>query len=197
MKALRVTLGITGGIGSGKSYFSSSLRLRGLPVYDSDSEAKKLMLEDENIVSSLKELLGEQVYISGNLNKQLLASYVFSSPENALKVNSIVHPRVKKAFLEWADECFSMGHNIVAIESAILFEAGFNDIVDKVVMIHAPLDIRISRVMARDNTSKDKVMERIKLQMPDDQKMLKSDFVIENDGLVPLDDQIDKLISEL
>ena len=197
MKALRVTLGITGGIGSGKSYFSSSLRLRGIPVYDSDSEAKKLMLEDENIVSSLKELLGEQVYISGNLNKQLLASYVFSSPENALKVNSIVHPRVKKAFLEWADECFSMGHNIVAIESAILFEAGFNDIVDKVVMIHAPLDIRISRVMARDNTSKDKVMERIKLQMPDDQKMLKSDFVIENDGLVPLDDQIDKLISEL
>lgn len=197
MKALRVTLGITGGIGSGKSYFSSSLRLRGLPVYDSDSEAKKLMLEDENIVSSLKELLGDQVYISGNLNKQLLASYVFSSPENALKVNSIVHPRVKKAFLEWADECFSMGHNIVAIESAILFEAGFNDIVDKVVMIHAPLDIRISRVMARDNTSKDKVMERIKLQMPDDQKMLKSDFVIENDGLVPLDDQIDKLISEL
>ena len=197
MKALRVTLGIRGGIGSGKSYFSSSLRLRGLPVYDSDSEAKKLMLEDENIVSSLKELLGDQVYISGNLNKQLLASYVFSSPENALKVNSIVHPRVKKAFLEWADECFSMGHNIVAIESAILFEAGFNDIVDKVVMIHAPLDIRISRVMARDNTSKDKVMERIKLQMPDDQKMLKSDFVIENDGLVPLDDQIDKLISEL
>lgn len=197
MKALHVTLGITGGIGSGKSYFSSSLRLRGIPVYDSDSEAKKLMLEDENIVSSLKELLGEQVYISGNLNKQLLASYVFSSPENALKVNSIVHPRVKKAFLEWADECFSMGHNIVAIESAILFEAGFNDIVDKVVMIHAPLDIRISRVMSRDNTSKDKVMERIKLQMPDDQKMLKSDFVIENDGLVPLDDQIDKLISEL
>lgn len=197
MKALRVTLGITGGIGSGKSYFSSSLRLRGIPVYDSDSEAKKLMLEDENIVSSLKELLGDQVYISGNLNKQLLASYVFCSPENALKVNSIVHPRVKKAFLEWADECFSMGHNIVAIESAILFEAGFNDIVDKVVMIHAPLDIRISRVMARDNTSKDKVMERIKLQMPDDQKMLKSDFVIENDGLVPLDDQIDKLISEL
>lgn len=197
MKALHVTLGITGGIGSGKSYFSSSLRLRGIPVYDSDSEAKKLMLEDENIVSSLKELLGEQVYISGNLNKQLLASYVFSSPENALKVNSIVHPRVKKAFLEWADECFSMGHNIVAIESAILFEAGFNDIVDKVVMIHAPLDIRISRVMARDNTSKDKVMERIKLQMPDDQKMLKSDFIIENDGLVPLDDQIDKLISEL
>lgn len=197
MKALHVTLGITGGIGSGKSYFSSSLRLRGIPVYDSDSEAKKLMLEDENIVSSLKELLGDQVYISGNLNKQLLASYVFSSPENALKVNSIVHPRVKKAFLEWADECFLMGHNIVAIESAILFEAGFNDIVDKVVMIHAPLDIRISRVMARDNTSKDKVMERIKLQMPDDQKMLKSDFIIENDGLVPLDDQIDKLISEL
>lgn len=197
MRTLRVKLGVTGGIGSGKSYVSSSLRLRGIPVFDSDSEAKKLMLEDRAIVSSLKDLLGNDVYIAGNLNKPLLASYIFSSPENALKVNSIVHPRVKQAFLRWADECFMRGCNVVAIESAILFEAGFDDIVDSVVMINAPLEIRISRVMLRDNVTRDKVMERINSQMPDEEKMLKSDFIIMNDGIMSLDVQIDKLISSL
>lgn len=197
MRRLRVKLGVTGGIGSGKSYVSSSLRLRGIPVFDSDSEAKKLMLEDRVIVSSLKDLLGNDVYIAGNLNKPLLASYIFSSPENALKVNSIVHPRVKQTFLKWADECFMRGCNVVAIESAILFEAGFDDIVDRVVMINAPLEIRISRVMLRDNVTRDKVMERINSQMPDEEKMLKSDFIIMNDGIMPLDVQIDKLISSL
>lgn len=197
MRTLRVKLGVTGGIGSGKSYVSSSLRLRGIPVFDSDSEAKKLMLEDRVIVSSLKNLLGNDVYIAGNLNKPLLASYIFSSPENALKVNSIVHPRVKQTFLRWADECFMRGCNVVAIESAILFEAGFDDIVDSVVMINAPLEIRISRVMLRDNVTRDKVMERINSQMPDEEKMLKSDFIIVNDGIVSLDVQIDKLISSL
>lgn len=197
MRTLHVKLGVTGGIGSGKSYVSSSLRLRGIPVFDSDSEAKKLMLEDRVIVSSLKNLLGNDVYIAGNLNKPLLASYIFSSPENALKVNSIVHPRVKQTFLKWADECFMRGCNVVAIESAILFEAGFDDIVDGVVMINAPLEIRISRVMLRDNVTRDKVMERINLQMPDEEKMLKSDFIIVNDGIMSLDVQIDKLISSL
>lgn len=197
MRTLHVKLGVTGGIGSGKSYVSSSLRLRGIPVFDSDSEAKKLMLEDRAIVSSLKNLLGNDVYIAGNLNKPLLASYIFSSPENALKVNSIVHPRVKQAFLRWADECFMRGCNVVAIESAILFEAGFDDIVDRVVMINAPLEIRISRVMLRDNVTRDKVMERINSQMPDEEKMLKSDFIIMNDGIMSLDVQIDKLISSL
>lgn len=197
MRTLRIKLGVTGGIGSGKSYVSSSLRLRGIPVFDSDSEAKKLMLEDKIIVSSLKGLLGDDVYIAGNLNRQLLASYIFSSPDNALKVNSIVHPRVKQTFLKWADECFMRGCNVVAIESAILFEAGFDDIVDRVVMINAPLEIRISRVMLRDNVTRDKVMERINLQMPDEEKMLKSDFIIMNDGIMSLDVQIDKLISSL
>lgn len=192
-----IKIGITGGIGSGKSFFSSSLQERGIPVFDSDSQAKQLMLTDHTIVSSLKALLGDTVYIGGSLNKPLLASFIFSSPANAAKVNSIVHPRVKKAFIQWADECFSSGHSIVAIESAILFESGFNDLVDHVVMISAPLDVRISRVMERDKTTSDKVMERIKSQMSDDEKMLKSDFVIINDGVMSIDTQIEKLISRL
>ena len=110
-----IRLGITGGIGSGKSFFSSSLKERGVPVFDSDSEAKKLMVADPVIVSSLKSLLGDEVYIDGKLNKQLLAGYIFSSPDNAHKVNAIVHPCVKQAFLSWADEHFKKGSRVVAI----------------------------------------------------------------------------------
>lgn len=192
-----IRLGITGGIGSGKSFFSSSLRECGVPVFDSDSEAKKLMVADPVIVSSLKSLLGDEVYIDGKLNKQLLAGYIFSSPDNAHKVNAIVHPCVKQAFLSWADEHFKKGSRVVAIESAILFESGFDDIVDKIVIVHAPLEVRISRVMKRDNVTRDKVIERINSQMSDDEKISKSDFVVENDGLVSLNEQIDRLFSVL
>ena len=192
-----VKIGITGGIGSGKSFLSSMLKERGIPVFDSDTEAKKLMLTDVFIISSLKSLLGEDVYTGGKLNKPLLASYIFSSADNAAKINSIVHPRVKKAFLSWADERFSGGDRVVAIESAILFESGFSDVVDKIVTVVAPIDVRVSRVMSRDSTTRDKVMERINSQMGDDEKISKSDFIIENDGRKPLNEQIDVMLSVL
>ena len=195
MNCSLIKLGITGGIGSGKSFFSNLLRAKGVPVFDSDSEAKKLMVSDESIIFALKALLGDEVYVDGKINKPMLASYIFSSSDNAEKINSIVHPCVNKAFLAWADECFRSGHSIVAIESAILFESGFNDIVDKVVMVHAPFEVRVSRVMERDNTSKEKVMERIKSQMDDERKLSLSDFVIENDGVRSLEEQTDMLFS--
>lgn len=192
-----IKIGVTGGIGSGKSFLSSMLKERGIPVFDSDTEAKKLMLTDVFIISSLKSLLGEDVYTGGKLNKPLLASYIFSSADNAAKINSIVHPRVKKAFLSWADERFSGGDRVVAIESAILFESGFSDVVDKIVTVVAPIDVRVSRVMSRDSTTRDKVMERINSQMGDDEKISKSDFIIENDGRNPLNEQIDVMLSVL
>ncbi|MBM6882733.1 dephospho-CoA kinase [Bacteroides caecigallinarum] len=192
-----IKIGVTGGIGSGKSFLSSMLKERGIPVFDSDTEAKKLMLTDVFIISSLKSLLGEDVYTGGKLNKPLLASYIFSSADNAAKINSIVHPRVKKAFLSWADERFSGGDRVVAIESAILFESGFSDVVDKIVTVVAPIDVRVSRVMSRDSTTRDKVMERINSQMGDDEKISKSDFIIENDGRKPLNEQIDVMLSVL
>ena len=192
-----IKIGITGGIGSGKSFFSSRLKEYGIPVFDSDSEAKKLMLVSPFIVSSLKSLLGDNVYIDGKLNKSLIADYIFSSPTNAHKINSIVHPCVKKEFLSWVNEHFNSGDRIVAIESAILLESGFNDIVDKVVTVHAPLELRISRVMKRDHTSREKVLERINSQMSDDERNQRADFVIENDGLTPLDEQIERLFSIL
>lgn len=192
-----IKIGITGGIGSGKSFFSSRLKEYGIPVFDSDSEAKKLMLVSPFIVSSLKSLLGDNVYIDGKLNKSLIADYIFSSPTNAHKINSIVHPCVKKEFLSWVNEHFNSGNRIVAIESAILLESGFDDIVDKVVTVHAPLELRISRVMKRDHTSREKVLERINSQMSDDERNQRADFVIENDGLTPLDEQIERLFSIL
>ena len=192
-----IKIGITGGIVSGKSFFSSRLKEYGIPVFDSDSEAKKLMLVSPFIVSSLKSLLGDNVYIDGKLNKSLIADYIFSSPTNAHKINSIVHPCVKKEFLSWVNEHFNSGNRIVAIESAILLESGFDDIVDKVVTVHAPLELRISRVMKRDHTSREKVLERINSQMSDDERNQRADFVIENDGLTPLDEQIERLFSIL
>lgn len=192
-----IKIGITGGIGSGKSFFSSRLKEYGIPVFDSDSEAKKLMLVSPFIVFSLKSLLGDNVYIDGKLNKSLIADYIFSSPTNAHKINSIVHPCVKKEFLSWVNEHFNSGDRIVAIESAILLESGFDDIVDKVVTVHAPLELRISRVMKRDHTSREKVLERINSQMSDDERNQRADFVIENDGFTPLDEQIERLFSIL
>lgn len=192
-----IKIGITGGIGSGKSFFSSRLKEYGIPVFDSDSEAKKLMLVSPFIVSSLKSLLGDNVYIDGKLNKSLIADYIFSSPTNAHKINSIVHPCVKKEFLSWVNEHFNSGDRIVAIESAILLESGFDDIVDKVVTVHAPLELRIYRVMKRDHTSREKVLERINSQMSDDERNQRADFVIENDGFTPLDEQIERLFSIL
>lgn len=197
MKSNIIKIGITGGIGSGKSYISELMRKKGIPVFDSDSEAKSLMIRDHKIISSLKALLGEDAYINGEINKPLMISYIFSSPENTEKINSIVHPRVKEEFISWSEEKNNEGYNIVAIESAILFESGFDSIVDKIVTVHAPLETRISRVIKRDNTTREKVLDRIKSQIDESLKLKKSDFIIENDGEKSSEAQIDAIISLL
>lgn len=190
-------IGLTGGIGSGKSYVSGFLRKHNIPVFDSDTEAKMLMESNSYIISSLKKLLGEEAYKNGKINKQLMISFLFASPENAEKINAIVHPCVKEEFISWSENKHAEGHGIVAIESAILFESGFDSIVDKVATVHAPLETRIERIIRRDNTSREKVLERIKSQMDEDLKLKKSDFIIENDGQKSLETQIDAIISLL
>lgn len=197
MKSNIIKIGITGGIGSGKSYISELMRKKGIPVFDFDSEAKSLMIRDHKIISSLKALLGEDAYINGEINKPLMISYIFSSPENTEKINSIVHPRVKEEFISWSEEKNNEGYNIVAIESAILFESGFDSIVDKIVTVHAPLETRISRVIKRDNTTREKILDRIKSQIDESLKLEKSDFIIENDGEKSPEAQIDAIISLL
>ncbi|MBD8040418.1 dephospho-CoA kinase [Phocaeicola sp. Sa1CVN1] len=188
-----VKIGITGGIGSGKSYVSRLLTEHyGIPVYNTDSEAKRLMLSDEGIRRRLTALLGKEVYKSdGTLNKPLLANYLFADSCHAGQINAIVHPQVKADFLKWADR--QTGCEIVALESAILFESGFDNIVDKVVMVYAPVELRIRRVMLRDGTTEEKIRQRIVAQMDDKAKQDRSDFIIFNDGSRPLNLQLDDL----
>lgn len=190
-----VRLGVTGGIGSGKSYVLRLLAERGIPVYDSDSEAKRLMLVDAGIREGLTGLLGNDVYLpDGELNKPLISAYLFASVQNAERINAIVHPRVKAGFNRWASE---QKAPIVALESAILFESGFEDVVDFVVTVYAPIEVRMHRVQERDGATEAQVRKRMAAQMDDEEKCKRSDFVILNDGNKPLDIQIDDLLQIL
>lgn len=194
MSEALLKIGITGGIGSGKSYVSRLLKERGIPVYDTDSEAKRLMSESADIRRGLIDLLGADVYCpDGSLDKSVVASFLFASRQNADRINAIVHPVVKSDFLSWV----SRHQGIVAMECAILFESGFSDVVDFVVAVTAPLDLRVSRTMLRDNTSKASVLSRINAQMDDEERVNKSDFVIENDGFQSIPEQLDELLSVL
>ena len=192
-----IVLGITGGIGSGKSYVSRLLAQRGVPVFDCDSQAKRLTQEDSVIRRDLIALLGSHVYTEAGLNKPLLASYLFASEENASRINAIIHPRVRVVFREWVSSYLAKGSDVIAIESAILYESGFDAEVDKVLVVHAPLALRCERVVERDHTTVEQVQQRIASQLSDEVKCQRSDYIIENDGVMSLEDQIDKLFSYL
>ncbi len=191
-----VRIGITGGIGSGKSYVSRLLQERGVPVYDTDGEAKRLMHTDVDIRRGLTGLLGREAYLAdGTLNKPLVADYLFAGPQHAERVNAIVHPRVKADFLRWAAE--RAGHAFVALESAILFESGFEDIVDVVVTVYAPREVRMRRAVERDGTTEEKIRRRMAAQLDDETKCRLSDYVIRNDGIELLPPQLDDLLKTL
>ncbi len=187
-------IAITGGIGSGKSYVAHLLQERGIPIYDTDSEAKRLTASCESIRQALRALVGDDVYSGDALNKPVLAAYLFASAENAARVNAIIHPRVKEDFARWADGQTS---EVVGLESAILYEAGFQDTVDAVVMVYAPEALRIRRAMQRDGATEAQVKARIAAQMSDEEKARRAHFVMVNDGIEPLLPQLDKLIEGL
>ena len=189
------SIAITGGIGSGKSYVSALLQAAGIPVYNTDNEAKRLMLSDEGIRQDLISLLGEGVYTDGALNKPMLASYLFAGPENASRINAIVHPRVKADFRRWMEE--QEGQEIVGLECAILFEAGFADTVDAVVTVYAPESLRVERAMKRDGATEAQIRARIAAQMDDEEKCRLSDYIIYNDGSISLENQLSALVAQL
>lgn len=192
---MAIKIGITGGIGSGKSVVSRLLELMGIPVYISDVESKRLTATDPFIRRELCALFGQELYRDGELNKPLLASYLFGRPDNGQKINGIIHPRVKDHFRDWV-----FGHSdcpIVAMESAILIESGFSGEVDFIVMVYAPLEVRIERAIRRDCSSKELIMKRIESQMSDEEKREQADFVILNDGITPLIPQVSSLVETI
>ena len=190
-----ICVAITGGIGSGKSYISAMLEERGIPVYNADTESKRLTLSNAEIRNKLIALLGEEIYANGELNKPMLASYLFASTENAVRINGIIHPVVKEDF-----KCWLANHvekEITALESAILYEAGFEDSVDAVLVVFAPRELRLERAMKRDKATREQIEARMDAQMDEEEKCRRADFVVYNDGTLPLDEQLTSFINQL
>ena len=174
------TVGITGGIGSGKSYVARLLADNyRVPVYDSDSHARRLMLEPE-LRRQIETLVGPEAYAAdGSLNRAAVAAYLFADAAHAAAIDAVVHPAVKTDFCRWAAEQESA---VVLLESAILVEAGFLDVVDSLIVVDAPLELRIERAMQRDHSTSQQVLARISRQLPDDERLAHADIVVNNDG---------------
>lgn len=190
-----IKIGITGGIGSGKSVVATLLRLYGIPVYIADEESKRLTNSSPVIRRALVDLVGEAVYdADGKLDKPRLANFIFGQPEHLACVNAIIHPEVNRDFLDWSER---QEKAFCAIESAILFESGFDRIVDVKLMVLAPLEIRLERAIARDHASREALERRIKSQMADEEKASRSDYVIHNDDRQALIPQVENFIGWL
>lgn len=191
------TLAITGGIGSGKSIVSQILRLKEIPVYDTDSEAKRLMNEDERIKSKLIVAFGQKIYpeqLEGKLDRTALAGIIFNNQDAIRLVNGIVHPEVKRDFISWRKKRQKDGYPGVAIESAILFSAKFEDVATHIVAVTASETTRIERVSLRDHASQEAILARIRSQMSQEEIVEKSDFVISNDYDDLIIPQVDKML---
>ncbi len=189
-----IKIGITGGIGSGKSYICKRLQDRGIPVYSCDDEAKRLMTESKIIKKAITQLIGDSAYTDGRLNKPSIASFLFSDTHNAEKINAIVHPVVKQDFEAWANRQHT---DIVAQECAILFESHFEDTVDYTIEVYAPMPTRLQRAMKRDSATAEQIQARMRQQMDEEAKRDKADFCIVNDGLNNIDEEISKVMSRI
>ncbi len=185
-----IKVAICGGIGSGKSTICQMFAERGASIYDSDSRAKALMNESAELREALCTEFGAECYEGGQLNRSYLAAKVFGSDEQLAKLNSIVHPAVKDDFLRWAEE---QEGDYCILETAILFESGFDALVDQKVAILAPQPLRVMRAMERDGATKEQIEARIKAQMGDDELMARCDFAIVN---IHLED-VEKDVAEL
>lgn len=183
-------IAICGGIGSGKSTVCGMFAERGVAIYDSDSRAKALMNESAELRAALIAEFGEGCYKGGELNRLYLAEKVFGSEEQLAKLNSIVHPAVKADFLAWAEE---QEGDFCILETAILFESGFDAVVDCSVAVLAPMPLRIERAMQRDGATREQIEARIKAQMSDDELMRRANFAIVN---IHLED-VEKDVAEL
>jgi len=173
-------IGVTGNIGSGKSQVCRIFQILGIPVYDADSKAKELMVNDKGLTSSIKALIGEQAYLSdGSLNRGLISERVFNDKMLLDKLNALVHPAVGIDFISWAA---SHPASYVIKEAALLFESGSYKELDGVIMVTAPEKLRIRRVMSRDGMTEEQVVSRIRNQMGESEKTAMSDYLVSNDG---------------
>ena len=188
-------LAITGTIGSGKSVVARMMEVMGIPVYDCDSRAKILMTTDVSIIKELKRMFGEECYdADGVLDRKYLASCIFVDEANVKRVNSLVHPVVKCDFLRWAT---LQGAPVVAVETALLYESGMIDAVDKVLAVWTDEETAIKRTMARSGMSRSQVLGRLRKQMATDDLLLLSNYSIYNGGDNPVLPEVVALLEDL
>ena len=187
-------LGLTGGIGVGKTYVSKVFQQMGIPVFNADVEAKNCMAEDKELMQNVKTSFGENIYDNGMLQKTKLAKIVFNNSERLAELNALVHPVVKQKFDDW---CTQQTAELVIKEAAILFESDAHLGLDAVVCVSAAEKVRIARVQKRDGSSVAEIKSRMDKQMPQSKKEEMADFVIVNDGEQLLLPQLIKMLKEM
>ena len=184
-------IGITGGIGSGKTTVCAIFSTLGIPIYNSDERAKKIMVENQSVVNKLKAQFGSTIYFEdGSINRVLLSQIVFNDKEQLTKLNEIVHPAVFEDMIKWYAE--NQNYKYVLQEAAIMYESGSYKMLDKTILVYADQEIRIERVMKRDKVDRIAVLARMDKQMPESEKLKLADFLIYNNG-ESLIDQVMKL----
>lgn len=190
-----VILGVTGGIGSGKTVVCDLLRIHGIPVYDADKEAKDLNDRSPVIKEKLTELFGNDLYEGEKLNRSKLAEHIFNNKEKLLIVNKLIHTELAKHFIEWTQ--LNNNHPIVAIDAAVLFEANFQKHVTATITVTAPEEIRIERVLKRDkHLTLEQIKARINSQMSEEEKVKLSDFTVINDNNHSIIEQVSNILNK-
>jgi dephospho-CoA kinase len=187
-------IGLTGGIGSGKTTVARYIAEQGIPVYIADEEAKKVMNTPE-VRSLVTETFGDSVLENGVINRQKLALLVFNAPEKLHQLNSIIHPKVKQDFENWVQK--HQNHPFVIKEAAILFESGSYQFCDKIITVTAPENVRLQRVMQRDGITEDQVLARMQNQWKEEDKIALSDYVIQNVNIEDTKSQVDNILKSL
>lgn len=183
-------VGLTGGIGSGKSKVAEFLRDREVAIYDSDSRAKELMMSNEALREALIAEFGQECYTADGINRAWLAQRVFNNEAELARLNAIVHPAVMRDFAEWAE---AQEGNYVVLESAILLEAGLESHVDVVVAVMAPMELRLERAMLRDGAKREQIEERMRNQMSDEERTDRAKYAIVNIDLEELEEDVEQL----
>ncbi len=190
-----IIIGITGGIGGGKSMFSRYLMRRGELVYDTDMEAKILQDTNKDLIANITSEFGEDIYIENVLDRKKLASIVFPDPNRLKVLTNLVHPAVKDDFRKWVDQ--NSNRKFLFMECAILFEGNFDVLVDKILVVTAPEEVRIERVMKRDCVDIEAVKARIKNQIPEFEKIEKADWVFDTNNDDSPHQRVDSFLKEL
>ena len=189
-KQANTIVALTGGIGCGKSFVAQRLKQLGIDVYDCDNAAKRLMVTSDSIRKKLQLLVGKDVYVNDKINKPLLTKFLLASDENRLTINNIIHPAVADDFLNSKKQW---------IESAILFDSGFDKLlpIKAIVCVSAPKDIRVKRIIMRDNINQQQAEEWIARQMSQEEMEKHSDFIIVNDGIADINQQIKSILQKI